>query len=111
MSYSKRAVVEVTAEKNDQMIFKLSDLDFSLELPWRLPRSVLNIITERIKGRIGSELPTIDIQKIMRERGLADLPIVPNLHLRRISGGLRITMSIDLDFDSSPRTTMTVPRY
>ncbi len=108
----KRAVVEVTAEKNDQMIFKLSDLDFSMELPWHLPRSVMNIITERIKGRIGSDLPTIDIQKIMKERGLADLPIVPNLHLRRISGeGSEILMSIDVDFDGSPRTTMTVPRY
>jgi hypothetical protein len=110
--FLRHAVVGLVADPQGGLKLDITDLDFSLDIPWRLPKFVLEQISNRIEDTIKKDFPAIDVSKMASERISSFVPFTPDLKVTQVStDGSEVLIMGNMGFLETPKQIYPVPSY
>jgi hypothetical protein len=108
----QNAAAVLKVDGNGQLLLEVSDIEFEMKLPWRLPKMVLDTISKRMKGIVKEVIPSINATKLLEEKLLADLPMQLELRAKEVlTGGSEAIIIANVDFKGIPGRITPVPRF
>jgi hypothetical protein len=108
----KRAVVALRVDSEGRLKVDVTDVDFFLDIPWHLPKFVLESISNRIEDTIKKNFPAFDLTEMLQERLASMFPFTPQLKIVRVSTeGSEALIIGNLEFKEVPTHIMPIPRF
>jgi hypothetical protein len=108
----KRAVVTLGVDKEGRLKVDITDVDFYLDIPWHLPKFVLEGISNRIEETIKKDFPAFDLTEMLHEKLVSVFPFTPQLKIVKVSTeGSEALIIGNLEFKEVPRHIVPVPSF
>lgn len=108
----KRALVTLKVDNEGRLKVDVTDVDFYLDIPWHLPKFVLEGISNRIEDTIKKDFPAFDLTEMFQERMTSMFPFTPQLKIVKVSTeGSEALILGNLEFKEVPRHIVPVPSF
>ncbi len=108
----KRVVIALMVNSDGRLKIDVTDVDFFLDIPWHLPKFVLESISNRIEDTIKRDFPAFDLTEMLQEKLAPMFPFTPQLKIVKVSTeGSEALIIGNLEFKEVPRHIVPVPSF
>ncbi len=108
----KRAVVTLLVDDEGRLKVDVTDVDFFLDIPWHLPKFVLNAISNKVEETIKKDFPAFDLTEMLQDKLASMFPFTPQLKIVKVSTeGSEALIIGNLEFKEVPTHIVPIPSF